>query len=49
MTPVQAGFKEPFDYNAYAETFFPTAERLLKEADAAKAEGNIEAARGLYL
>jgi hypothetical protein len=29
--------------------FFPTAERLVKEADAAKTEGNLEVARELYL
>lgn len=41
--------KEPYDWDAYAKVFFPKAEELAKEADAALEEGNREKASELYL
>lgn len=41
--------KEPYDWDAYAKVFFPKAEELTTEADAALDEGNTEKASELYL
>ena len=45
----QGRMKEPYDWDAYAETFFPHAERLVDEASAAEAERDLENAQTLYL
>jgi len=41
--------KEPYDWDAYAETFFPQAEKLVNEAKNAEAAGEKEKASELYL
>ena len=41
--------RPPYDFDAYASSFFPTAEALTKEADAAEKTGDKDAARNLYL
>ena len=41
--------KEPYDWDAYAETFFPQAEKLVNEAKNAEAAGQKEKASELYL
>lgn len=41
--------KEPYDWDAYAQVFFPRAEDLTKEAESALEEGNKEKASELYL
>lgn len=41
--------KEPYDWDAYAETFFPQAEKLVKEAKNAEIVGEKEKASELYL
>ena len=41
--------RPPYDFDAYATAFFPTAESLTKEAEAAEDSGNKEKARDLYL
>ena len=46
---VAQGQKEPYDWDAYAKVFFPKAEELTAEADAALKEGNKEKASELYL
>ena len=41
--------RPPYDFDAYASAFFPTAETLTKEAESAERAGDVETARGLYL
>jgi len=41
--------KEPYDWDEYAECFFPRAEELVAIAEAAEAEGSQEKASELYL
>ena len=41
--------KEPYDWDVYAATFFPHAETLEANAQAAAVEGNKEKASELYL
>ena len=48
-TYVQKDMKEPYDWDAYAQTFFPFAERLVKDAQTAEGEGNKEKSSELYL
>ncbi|KAK4548909.1 hypothetical protein LTR36_008682 [Oleoguttula mirabilis] len=43
------GFKEPYDWDAYAQVYFPKAEELLAEAEKAEKEGNQEKACEFYL
>lgn len=46
---IQEGQKEPYDWNAYAQAFFPKAEELFRDAEVAEKEGNAEKASELYL
>jgi len=41
--------KEPYDWDAYAETFFPQAEKLAKTAEEAEQAGEQEKACEYYL
>lgn len=41
--------KEPYDWDAYAETFFPQAEKLTKIAEEAEKAGETEKAAEYYL
>jgi hypothetical protein len=41
--------REPYDWDAYAETFFPTAEELVRRATEADKAGERERASELYL
>lgn len=41
--------RPPYDFDAYASAFFPTAEALTKEAGTAEESGNRDKARELYL
>ncbi|TKA23134.1 hypothetical protein B0A50_07164 [Salinomyces thailandicus] len=43
------GQKEPYDWDRYAEAFFPKAEELVAEAEKAEQEGNKEKASEFYL
>ncbi|KAH5328056.1 hypothetical protein HBI11_001570 [Parastagonospora nodorum] len=45
----QRDVKEPYDWDEYARTFFPTAEKLKKVAEQAEKEGNVEKASEYYL
>jgi len=49
VIPGQGDFKEPYDWDAYAETFFPQAEELITRAHSAETLGNKEEASELYL
>ncbi|KAK0352512.1 hypothetical protein LTR59_008723 [Friedmanniomyces endolithicus] len=46
---LQQGQKEPYDWDAYAQVFFPKAEELLGQAEKADREDNKEKASELYL
>jgi hypothetical protein len=41
--------REPYDWDAYAETFFPTAQELVRRASEAEEAGEKERASELYL
>jgi len=41
--------KEPYDWDAYAETFFPFAEKLAQTAEEAEKAGEKEKASEYYL
>jgi hypothetical protein len=41
--------REPYDWDAYAETFFPTAQELVRHAAEAAEQGEKEKASELYL
>jgi hypothetical protein len=41
--------REPYDWDAYAETFFPTAQELVRRASEAEKTGEREKASELYL
>ena len=43
------GQKPPYDWDKYAQAFFPKAEELAAEAEKAEQEGNKEKASELYL
>ena len=45
----QEGFKEPYNWDEYAQVFFPKAEELVSQAEEAEREGNKERASELYL
>jgi len=45
----QEGQKPPYDWDKYAQAFFPKAEELTAEAEEAEQEGNKEKASELYL
>jgi hypothetical protein len=40
---------EPYDWDSYAETFFPTAQELVRRAALAEEAGEKEKASELYL
>ena len=40
--------REPYDWDSYAETFFPTAEELMRRATDAEKAGEKEKASELY-
>ncbi|KAH9841314.1 heptaketide hydrolyase ayg1-like [Teratosphaeria destructans] len=46
---IKGGHKEPYDWDAYAQVFFPKAEELAAEAERAEEEGNKEKASELYM
>lgn len=46
---VAKGLKRPYDWDEYAQCFFPKAEELVAQAKAAEDEGNQEKASELYL
>ena len=41
--------KEPYNWDEYAQTFFPKAEELVVEAEKAEKEGHRDKASELYL
>jgi hypothetical protein len=41
--------REPYNWDAYAETFFPTAQELVRRATDAEESGEKEKASELYL
>lgn len=45
----QRGFKEPYDWDEYAQVYFPKAEELVAAAEKAEQEGNKEKAAELYM
>lgn len=45
----QGNFKEPYDWDEYAQVYFPKAEELVAEAENAEKDGNQEKASELYL
>jgi dienelactone hydrolase len=46
---VKDGRKEPYDWDSYAQEYFPKAEELVAAAEKAEQEGNQEKASELYL
>lgn len=46
---MQKGMREPYDWDAYAETFFPSAEELVRRAVEAEKAEEKEKASELYL
>ncbi|KAK3630641.1 hypothetical protein LTR56_017319 [Elasticomyces elasticus] len=46
---IKQGFKEPYDWDAYAQVYFPKAEELVGEAEKAEQEGNQEKASEFYM
>ena len=46
---IRKDLKEPYDWDEYATTFFPQAEKLTKVAEEAEANGEIEKASEFYL
>lgn len=49
LTVMQKDMREPYDWDAYAETFFPTAQELVRRAGEAEKAGENEKASELYL
>jgi len=49
LTIVQKDLKEPYDWDEYAETFFPKAEELNKIAEEADKAGEKDKASEYYL
>lgn len=45
----QGDYKEPYDWDDYAQIYFPKAEELVSEAQTAEQEGNKDKASELYL
>lgn len=45
----QGNYKEPYDWDDYAQVYFPKAEELVSEAQKAEQEGNKDKASELYL
>jgi hypothetical protein len=46
---VDAGMKEPYDWDAYAKMYFPKAEELARIAEEAEKNGEKEKASEYYL
>lgn len=46
---VQKDMREPYDWDAYAESFFPTAQELVRRASEAEESGDKDRASELYL
>lgn len=46
---IAKGLKRPYDWDEYAQCFFPKAEELVARADAANDEGEWAKASELYL
>ena len=46
---IQKNMRKPYDWDAYSETFFPTAVELVRRAAEAEIEGHNEKASELYL
>ena len=49
LTRHQGDYKEPYDWDDYAQVYFPKAEELVSEAQKAEQEGNKDKASELYL
>lgn len=49
LTRNQGDYKEPYDWDDYAQVYFPKAEELVSEAQKAEQEGNKDKASELYL
>lgn len=49
MTGKQKDLKEPYDWDGYAQCFFPKAEELVAEASSAEKAGDKPKASELYL
>lgn len=49
LNPAQKGLKEPYDWDEYAQMFFPKGEELRKIAEEAEQAGEIEKASEYYL
>lgn len=49
LTCLQKNLGEPYDWDEYAQTFFPKAEELVAKAEAAEKEGNQEKASEFYM
>lgn len=45
----QGDYKEPYDWDDYAQVYFSKAEELVSEAQKAEQEGNKDKASELYL
>lgn len=46
---IEGDFKEPYDWDSYAQVYFPKAEELVAAAEKAEEEGHKEKASELYL
>lgn len=49
LTSTQKDLKEPYDWDEYASSFFPEAEKLVAAAEKAEQAGEEEKASELYL
>jgi hypothetical protein len=49
LTKHQGDYKEPYDWDDYAQVYFSKAEELVSEAQKAEQEGNKDKASELYL
>ena len=48
-TLAQGDYKRPYDWDDYAQQYFPKAEELISEAEKAEKEGNQDKASEFYL
>lgn len=49
LTCTQKGLKEPYDWDEYAESFFPKAQELARIADEAQSQGENDKASEYFL
>lgn len=49
LTRYQGDYKEPYNWDDYAQVYFPKAEELVSKAQEAEQEGNKEKASEFYL